>query len=65
MLYFFEISDPHRTAALHHQTQPAELSALQHGHDAREAPGGGLHDAHGGEVAPGLLQVRSGVINDG
>lgn len=55
---WIQISDPHWTAALHHQTQPAELSAFTHGHPAREAPPGWLHHTPGRQVAPGLLQVR-------
>lgn len=53
-----QISDPHGTAALHHQAEPAQLPALAHGHSAREAPRGRLRHSLGWQVAPGLLQVR-------
>lgn len=56
--FFSQISDPHGFTTLHHQTQPAQLPALTHGHPAREAPRGRLRHAPGGQVAPGLLQVR-------
>lgn len=53
-----QISDPHGTAALHHQAKPAQLPALAHGHSAREAPRGRLRHPLGWQVALGLLQVR-------
>jgi len=59
-LLSLQIPDPHGPPALHHQTQPAELPALTHGHAAPEAAPGRLRHAHGGQVAPGLLQVSGG-----
>lgn len=54
----WQIPDPHGAAALHHQAEPAQLSAFTLGHSAREAPRGRLCHAPGRQVAPGFLQVR-------
>ncbi|CAF97755.1 unnamed protein product, partial [Tetraodon nigroviridis] len=55
-IFFLQIPDPHRPPALHHQAQPAQLSAFARGHPARAPPPGRILHPPGGQMAPGLLQ---------
>lgn len=61
LLLLLQISDPHGSPALHHQAQPAQLSAFAHGHSARAAPPGRILHPLSGQMAPGLLQVSNQV----
>ena len=55
-----KVPDPHRLAALHHPSPPAQLSAQGAAYPPPAPAGPRLRHPHGGEVAPGLLQVGQG-----